>query len=123
VERQVLEVLARHPHRDDWLTVRELATEDTIAPVTRARVESVRRAVKNLERAGRVEVEAWDSPVPVRAARVDRGVGYAYRARHLSSRRLLCVHLPLSVEEKKARSDWLRVWLDRLASLEFKTTA
>lgn len=118
-----LDVLAQHPDPDDWLSIEELTAEMQVpgSALTRARTESVRRAVKALAERGLVDLELQAAPRRVAASRVDRGDGYAYRDRHVADRAVLCAHWPLSVEEKRRRGVWLRAWLDRLAALDERT--
>jgi hypothetical protein len=115
VQRHILEALAG----GDWLTVEQLARRREPEP-SRAVVESTRRAVKQLNRAGGVDLEEHvDFDRPVRGSLVLwAGEGYLWRRAHSSSRVVLAAHLPLSVEEKAAREHSWRSRLEALAAIE-----
>lgn len=118
MQREVLAAL-RAERFPGWWSVTDLAAEIGETPnPSRSAVESVRRAVKALAAVNAVDLEAQDESVGVGSSRVDRGDGYAYRPVHLSSRGVLCVHLPLSVEEKARRAQHLAESLDRLVALD-----
>lgn len=120
VQRFVLDLLARS-HKpaalDCWVTVEDVAQELAEGRPSRAQTEAVRRAMKQLARAGRIELDLVDVETRVRSARVDRGEFYAHRARHTSTRTVLAAHCPLSVEEKEVREQYERR-LDALVRLD-----
>lgn len=120
VQRAVLAVLAEECNGDGWLTVEELALAVAGPHPTRADVESVRRAMKQLAHKGRADVEHFDVEVVVRRARVLWGEGYVYRRGHHAYRPVLAAHWPLSVEEKERRAHSLRAFMDRLVALDGK---
>lgn len=115
VQRAVVDIFTES---EEWLTVPEMAARVFGERPSRAQLESVRRALKMLARDGRVELEMLAGVVDVRSARVDRGDGYANRPQHSSSRPYLAAHRPLSVEEKKARDQFLRDSIDRLCGID-----
>jgi hypothetical protein len=112
VQRDVLATLDADEF-ERWWSVAELAAA-VLGNSHRPAVESVRRAVKALAAAGLVELDLFDEMVDVRPARVDIGERLAYRPRHDANRAHLLVHLPLSVEAKREREQFL----DRMVALD-----
>lgn len=117
VQRGVLATLyADDPER--WWSLTELAEHIDGTPLTRASVESVRRAVHALGNRGEVEIELFDELITVSAARVELGEGYAYRPRHDAYRATMFIRTPLSVEAKARRAQLVSQQIDRLVSID-----
>ena len=109
VQRAVLDALLGQPSGpfSGWLTVFEL-TDSVFGPsMTRARIESVRRAMKALAAAGVLELDYMPEMTPVRATGYAAGDGQIQRRRYYGDRNRLCAHLTLSVEEREHLNEWL----------------
>lgn len=121
VQNAVLAVLANQPAgwTSGWLTVAEVSAQVfPPGPVTRAQVESARRALKALERGGDVELDFMEELTRVRRTRVAFGDWQHGRRGHFAGRRTLVAHCRLSVEERESRGQFFAKSLDRLVELD-----
>jgi len=121
VQNAVLAVLANQPAgwTSGWLTVAEVSAQVfPPGPVTRAQVESARRALKALERDGDVELDPMEGLTRVRRACVAFGDWQHGRREHFAGRRTLVAHCRLSVEERESRAQVFAESLDRLVELD-----
>jgi len=120
VQNAVLAVLANQPAgwTSGWLTVAEVSAQVfPPGPVTRAQVESARRALKALERGGDVELDFMEELTRVRRTRVAFGDWQHGRREHFAGRRTLVAHR-LSVEERESRAQFFAKSRDRLVELD-----
>lgn len=79
----------------------ELAAEVFGQPVTRAAVESVRRAVKSLADRGVISTDTFPEAIKIPEARVERGEQYPHhRRQHHADRTQLFATRKLSVEAR-----------------------
>ncbi len=118
MQRAVLEVLDAERRREGhWLTPTEVASRIPGANTHSGR-ESVRRSIKSLAQAGRLDLDYFDDFVHVREAAVSWGEAKVYRSSHRGTRKVLAAHWPLSVEEREARERSIRDSLDRLTALD-----
>ncbi|MGI8536807.1 MAG: hypothetical protein ACR2K2_09980 [Mycobacteriales bacterium] len=120
VQRSVLDALLDQPTGPcvGWLTAAELTQHVFGGHSSRAQVESVRRAMKTLAEAGTVELDYLPELTPVRATRYAAGDGMVHRVGYHGNRGLLAAHLALSVEERRARRQYLDDLLERLVALD-----
>ncbi len=116
VQRSVLSALLDEPVGVfvGWRTVSELTARVYGKGAGRSQVESVRRAMKSLATAGKLELDYMDESTLVHHTRFVGGDGQVYRRAHYADRAQLCGHLPLSVEER----EHLEQWLGRMAALD-----
>ncbi len=123
MQRAVLRVLDAERRREGhWLTPTEVASRIPGAD-TRSGRESVRRSMKSLARAGRLDLGYFDDVVHVRQASVSWGEAKVYRSSHRGTRKVLAAHWPLSVEEREARAQMLQESVDRLTALDERIKA
>lgn len=120
MQKAVLGALCEEPPGPlrGWRTPVELASTMYGKGPTRAQVESVRRALKTLAAAGKVELDVQSEPVWVRATRFNAGEGQVQRRKHVADRGVLVAHLTLSVEERAARDQHYADSLEALVALD-----
>lgn len=125
VQNAVLAVLANQAA--DWtsglLTVAEVSAQVfPPGPLTRAQVESARRALKALRRDGDIELDLMEGLTRVRRTRVAFGDWQHGRREHFAGRRTLVAHRRLSVEARESRAQFFAKSLDHLVELDRAAT-
>lgn len=117
VQEGILDVLSLEPTGAirGWCTATELTLAMYGQQASRAKLESVRRAMKSLAKAGMVELDYLTEPVRVHGARVAAGDDPIYRRPHFADRAVLAAHLTLSVEERESRAEFFRASVETLA--------